>query len=129
MKVANWFGIGALLLAAGVAAQPVDKHGHAHEPKHGGIVSEYRNLELELVAKPDVIHLYVRETGGKSIDLSKARAKLTLLSGKDKQEVEMKPAGERLEAKGEFKVGRGTKAVAVVSNPGSRDATARFSLK
>lgn len=130
MNVARWIGIGLLLFGIGAKADQPDKHGHVHAPKHGGVVSEYRNLELELVAQADVIRLYVRETAsGKPIDVSKARAKLTLLTGKDKQEVEMAPAGDKLEAKGQFKVGKGTKAVAVVSNPGSRDATARFALK
>ena len=54
--------------------------------------------------------------------------KLTLLSGTDKQEIELKPAGDKLEATGSFKVGPGTKAVAVVTVAG-KPATARFTLK
>ncbi len=58
-----------------------------------------------------------------------AGAKLTLLSGAGKQEVQLKPAGgNKLEAVGTFKVGPGTQAVAVVTIDG-KPATARFSLK
>ena len=57
-----------------------------------------------------------------------ASAKITLLTGSEKQEIELKPAGNKLEATGSFKVGPGTKAVAVVTIAG-KAATARFSLK
>lgn len=52
----------------------------------------------------------------------------TLLTGAEKQEVELKPAGDKLEATGSFKVGPGTKAVAVMTING-KPATARFTLK
>jgi hypothetical protein len=53
---------------------------------------------------------------------------VTLLTGTEKQEVELKPAGDKLEATGSFKVGPGTKAVAVVT-VGGKPATARFTVK
>jgi hypothetical protein len=65
---------------------------------------------------------------GKPADVSKASAKLTLLSGKEKQEVELKPVVDKLEASGTFKVGPGTKAVAVVTVAG-KPATVRFTMK
>lgn len=107
-----------------------DKHAHAHEHEsmHGGLVVEVKDVDLELVAKPDVIQLHLRDHG-KPVDVTNGSAKLTLLSGTDKQEVELKPAGDRLEAKGSFKVGAGTKLVAVVTLPGKPSTTARFTLK
>jgi hypothetical protein len=45
-----------------------------------------------------------------------------------KQEIELKPAGDKLDAAGSFKVGPGTKAVAVVTIAG-KPAVARFTLK
>lgn len=101
--------------------------GHDHSPKHGGVVVEVKDMDFELVAKPSAIHLYLRGHG-KSPDLSKATAKVTLLTGTEKQEVELKPAGDKLEATGSFKVGPSTKAVAVVTVAG-KPATARFTLK
>ena len=100
---------------------------HDHKPLHGGVVVEVKDMDFELVAKPSAIQLYLRGHG-KSPDLSKATAKVTLLTGTEKQEVELKPVGDKLEATGSFKVGPGTKAVAVVTVSG-KPATARFTLK
>lgn len=94
---------------------------------HGGVVVEVRDMDYELVAKPEAIQLHVRDHG-KPADVSKASAKVTLLTGAEKQEVELQPAGDRLQATGSFKVGPGTKAVAVVTVNG-KAATARFTLK
>ena len=117
------------LVLAGSAFAAGDKHDHAHEhkPLHGGVVVEVKDMDYELVAKPTVIQLYLRDHG-KPADVSKASAKLTLLSGTEKQEVELKPVGDKLEASGSFKVGPGTKAVAVVT-VGGKPATARFTMK
>jgi len=103
-------------------------HGHEHKPLHGGIVTEVKDMDYELVAKPDTLQLHLRDHG-KAVDVSKASAKVTLLAGSEKMEVELKPAGEKLEARGVFKVTAGTKAVALVSLPGKSPATARFVLK
>ena len=117
------------LVLAGSAFAAEDKHDHAHEhkPLHGGVVVEVKDIDYELVAKPTAIQLHLRDHG-KPADVSKATAKITLLTGTEKQEVELKPAGDKLEATGSFKVGPGTKAVAVVTVAG-KPATARFTLK
>ncbi|MFC7459386.1 hypothetical protein [Hydrogenophaga defluvii] len=117
------------LTLASTAFAAGDKHDHAHEhkPLHGGVVVEIKDIDYELVAKPTVIQLHLRDHG-KPADVSKATAKVTLLSGTEKQEVELKPAGDKLEATGSFKVGAGTKAVAVVSVAG-KASTVRFSIK
>jgi hypothetical protein len=115
---------------AGSAFAAGDGHDHAHEhkPLHGGVVVEVKDVDYELVARPTTIQLHLRDHG-KPADLSKASARLTLLTGTEKQEVDLKPAGDKLEAAGTFKVGPGTKAVAVVTVPGKPAATARFILK
>ena len=113
------------LALAGSAFAAGDKHDH--KPLHGGVVVEVKDMDYELVAKPTMIQLHLRDHG-KAADLSKATAKLTLLTGTEKQEVELKPAGEKLEATGSFKVGPGTKAVAIVTVAG-KPSTARFTLK
>jgi hypothetical protein len=115
----------ALILSTAGAAMAAGSHDH--NPLHGGIVVEGKDLDYELVAKPDTIQLYLRDHG-KPIGMSKATAKITLLAGTEKQEVELKPAGDKLEAKGSFKVPAGTKAVAQV-NVGGKSSTARFVLK
>ena len=117
-----------MLMASGVVFA-ADKHDHGHEdkPLHGGLVTEIKDMNYELVAKPDVLQLYLRDHG-KPVDVSKATARITLLSGSDKQEVELRPSADRLEAKGSFKVMPGTKVVAQV-NLASKATTARFVLK
>lgn len=119
----------ALMLMASGVVFAADKHDHGHEdkPLHGGLVTEIKDMDYELVAKPDVLQLYVRDHG-KPVDVSKATAKITLLSGSDKQEIDLKPSGDKLEAKGSFKVAPGTKVVAQV-NLASKAATVRFVLK
>ena len=118
------------LTLAGTAFAAGDKHEHAHEhkPMHGGVVVEVKDMDYELVAKPTAIQLHLRDHG-KLADVSKASAKLTLLTGAEKQEVELKPVGNRLEATGSFKLGPGTKAVAVVTIAGKPAGTVRFALK
>ena len=120
----------AALAVAGSGQGAGDAHGHVNDqqPRHGGVVVEVRHLHYELVAQPAAIQLHVRDHG-KPMDISKASARLTLLTGADKQEVELKPAGDKLEAKGAFKIGPNSKAVVVVSIDGKVAGTARFALK
>ena len=115
----------ATLLAVTSLANASKDHDHA--PKHGGIVIEVKGIEYELVAKLDLIQLYVRDHG-KAVDVSKASAKLTLLTGAEKQEIELKPVDGKLEAKGSFKVAAGSKVVAAVT-VGTKTTAARFVLK
>jgi len=122
--------LASIVLALTGSAFAAGDHHHAgddHKPLHGGVVTATKLMDYELVAKPTVIHLYLRDHG-KAADVSKAIAKLTLLTGTEKQEVELKPAGDKLEATGSFKVGPGTKAVAVVTVAG-KPATVRFTMK
>jgi hypothetical protein len=102
-------------------------HDGDHKPMQGGVLTTVKDVDYELVAKPDVLQLYLRDHG-KAVDVSKATAKITLLSGADKQEVELKPIGDKLEAKGSFKITPGTKVVAQVNSAG-KTASARFVLK
>lgn len=116
----------AALLTGGNALAAGEDH---HKPQHGGILVEGKQADFELVAKPDLLQLYLSDHG-KKMDHSKASAKVTLLAGKDKQEVTLAPAGaDKLEAKGTFKVVPGTKVVAVVTNAGKSVGTARFEIK
>ena len=128
MKIQTLFAAVSLALAGSTFAAGKHEHGHEHKPLHGGVVVEVKDIDYELVAKATVIQLHLRDHG-KPSDISKASAKLTLLSGSEKQEVDLKPAGNKLEATGAFKVGPGTKAVAVVTLGGKALGTARFVLK
>ena len=102
-------------------------HDADHKPMQGGVLSTVKDVDYELVAKSDVLQLYVRDHG-KPVDVSKTTAKVTLLSGSEKQEVELKPIGDKLEAKGSFKISPGTKVVAQVISAG-KTSSVRFVLK
>jgi hypothetical protein len=119
-----------LALSTGVAATEKIHATDDARPKHGGIVSQSRNdIDFELVPKPDVLTLYVRDHG-KPVDTKGATGKIQLLLGTDKTEATLVPAGEnRLQAKGNFKVGKGMKAVATVQLSGKQPSTVRFSMK
>lgn len=117
-----------LTLAGSAFAAGNHQHGDDHQPRHGGVVAATKQMDFELVARPGTLQLYLRDHG-KPADASRASARLTLLSGADKQEVELQPAGGELEASGSFKVGPGTKVVAVVSLAGKPLGSARFVLK
>ena len=118
--------ITALALFSGTVAYAAGPHSHADKPLHGGVVAEARDIDFELVAQKDKLRLYLRDHG-KNMDVSNATATLTLLNGADKQEVALTPQGEWLGAAGDFKVAKGTKAVAVVKQAG-KTVTVRFVL-
>ena len=122
--------IGTLLLAASAAfpALAQDKQGDAHTPKYGGVVVETKAGDLELIAKSDRMLLYVSDHG-KPMNLTSASGKLTVFNGKEKTEAPLAMTGERLEARGAFKVGAGTKVLAEVSLNGKPAVSARFTLK
>lgn len=118
-----------LLLSTGPAlAAGNHEHGHEHKSLHGGMVVEAKDVDYEFVAKSDVLQLYLRYHG-KAVDVSKASAKATLLTGTEKQEVELKPNSEKLEAKGVFIVVAGTKVVVLVNLPDKSAATVRYVVK
>lgn len=104
------------------------EHAHDAKPAYGGVVSVVKDVNYELVAKPDTITLYVTDHG-KPVDTKDATATLTLLSASDKSEVKLAPAGEnKLQAKGTFKVEKGTKVIASVAT-GGKPQSVRFTLK
>lgn len=129
-----------LAATAALTAQARDDHhghdhghtgaAHAHEAKaaHGGVVAVVKDMNYELVARPDGIALYVSDHG-KPVDLKGASARLTLLSAQAKAEVPLAPAGDRLQGAGQPGVGAGTKAVALVTLAGQAPVTVKFSLK
>lgn len=117
----------AALLATG-APVAVATGDHDHRPTRGGVLVSGKEADYELVASATVLQLYVMDHG-KPKDIRQASARLTLLNAGQKQEVQLTPAGDRLEAKGSFPISAGTKVVAVVTDGGKTLGTARFTLK
>lgn len=117
-----------ITIAAAIALSGSAFAAGDHGPKHGGIFVETKALDFEVVARPDLIQVYVADHG-KTVKLDGAKGKVTLLNGSEKTEVELAPAGDKLEAKGGFKVAKGTKGIASVTLAGKSAATARFEVK
>jgi hypothetical protein len=60
---------------------------------------------MELVAKPELIVIHVSDHG-KPMKLTSATGKVTVFNGNDKTEAPLALIGDKLEAKGSFKLGR-----------------------
>ena len=116
----------ALLIASAITLPAFAADEHA--PKHGGIVVETKAGDLELVAKPELIVIHVSDHG-KPMKLTSGSGKVTVFNGNEKTEAPLALVGDKLEAKGSFKVGAGTKVLAEVSLNGKPAASARFTLK
>lgn len=119
----------AFSLVASSTAFAVGGHGDDHKPKFGGIVSESKAFDVELVAKPDLITVYLSDHG-KPMSAKGAKGKVTLLSGTDKAEADLAPAGDnKMQAKGNFNVAAGTKALVTITAEGKPLSSLRFTLK
>ena len=100
-----------------------------HKPKFGGIVAEGKAFDAEVVAKPDLITVYL-SAHGKPMSAKGAKGKVTLLTGTDKLDAELVAVGDtKLEAKGKFNVAAGTKGVVVITPEGKTASSLRFTIK
>jgi hypothetical protein len=119
----------AAAFALALPAVAADDHTHGAKPIHGGVVAEASDIEFELLAKADAITVYVRDHG-RALATQGATGKLTVLTGADKADAALTPAGDnKLEARGSFKVGPGSKLVATVNLQGRKPINVRFALK
>lgn len=117
--------IGIVSVAA-VASGAAVAHGDA-KPTHGGIVQTANDLSFELVAQADGATIFIVDHE-KPVAVAGATGKLTVLNGADKSEAELKPAGDRLEAKG-VKLASGSKVVASVIMADKKTVSLRFAIK
>ena len=102
-------------------------HGSGH-PRHGGIMQVANHVNFELVVEPNAATLYLVDHDA-PMPTQGMSGKMTILSGQEKTEVEIKPIdGNKLQATG-VKMGRGAKVVAVLNNVGGKTTTVRFAIK
>lgn len=128
MKIASLKTLSAAVLLSASVLLPTMAFAHGAAPaRHGGIVQSANDMTFELVMAADGAIVYVVDHE-KDHDAAKMSGKLTVLNGADKSEVELKPSGgNKLEAKG-VKLGKGAKAVAVLTEAG-KTTTVRFTVK
>ena len=126
MKLPAAFFLAAnLLITQSAWAGP----GHDHGPKYGGVVHKLHGVAYELVAKPDSLTVYVSDHD-KPVSTQGGQAEAVIYASNGKTRAKLLPAGNnRLEAKGNFKVGVGVRVALTVSLPGKSPANAHFSLK
>lgn len=128
-KMSPFIALTTLALSLATTSDALAVGSHDHSPKFGGIVAEGKAFDAELVAKPDLITVYVSDHG-KPMPTRGAKGKITMLIGVDKTKTELMPAGDnRMEAKGKFNVSRGTKAVIEITPEGKKPSTLRFAIK
>jgi len=118
--------LASLVIAAGIPLPALGADDHA--PKHGGLVIETKAGDLELVARSDSMTIHVSDHG-KPMKLTSGSGKVTIFNGNQKTDAPLALVGDKLEAKGSFKVGPGTKVLAEVSLNGKPAVAARFTLK
>ena len=114
----------AAMLATGLS--PAHAHGEA-KPKHGGVVQSAGDLSFELVPLADGAAIYI-EDHGQPLAPTGAGGKLTVLNGAEKSQAELKPAGDKLEARG-IKLASAAKVVASVTTAQKKTITVRFTIK
>lgn len=120
--------IGAALLALGTLTAPVAWAHGAAGPKHGGVVQVANDVSFELVGDADGATIYLVDHDA-PMPSAGITGKLTVLTGSQKTEAEVKPAGDnKLKATG-IKLASGAKVVAVLSNVAGQTATVRFTAK
>lgn len=121
----NLMAMLAVALAA-LSFTAAQAHGDA-KPKHGGIVQTANDVSFELVGLADGAAIYI-EDHDKPVATAGVSGKLTVLSGTDKSEAELKPAGDKLEAKG-IKLAPGSKVVASVTTANKKTVSLRFTVQ
>ena len=107
-------------LLVSTLAWSADKHG-GHEVEAGG-------FHVELVVKDRSLTLYVRDKADKPIDAKSVRASANVLSGKEKANLELSPAGEALKGDAPFSIAKDAKVVVTFSVGSGKKEQARFSL-
>ena len=77
------FNIRTVLVASliGLMAPAIAAPNHDLTPKYGGVVVETKVGDMEIVAKPTSIQIYIADHG-KAVNLEGAKAKVTLLDRK-----------------------------------------------
>ena len=128
LKPLNFFASIVITIASMGLGAGAFAGGPGHEATHGGIRVESKVMDIEIVAKTDVIQVYVSDHN-KPLKIDGAKAKVTLLNGTEKTEIDLLPAGDKFEARGAFKVSKGTKGIVLVSLAGKPGTTARFTVR
>ena len=127
MTPKNTLTVAFALLALNLPMAAAHAHAEHGKPQFGGVVAEAGEVQCEIVAKDGKITVHVSNHGN-PVDVSGASAKLTVLSGASRSEVELKPAGgDRLEGQGS--IASGAKLLINLQWPGKKPLQARAVMR
>ena len=120
-----------LFLATVLAlASPALAEGeHSHAGKHGGKIVDTGHHHMEIVVKDGSLEVYLAHEDGDAEDIKDAKAKATILSEGQKQEIDLVPdPANFLKGSGTFKAVKGTTIVVTLTMPGHKPEQARIKL-
>jgi len=104
MQTRNLLSITALLCALSLPTAAL-AHAEHGQPQFGGVVAEAGEAQFEVVGRDGKLVVHVTNHGA-PLDTVGATGKLTVLSGTNKQDIQLKPAGgNRLEGAGSYAAG------------------------
>jgi hypothetical protein len=104
MQTRNLLSITALLCALSLPTAAL-AHAEHGQPQFGGVVAEAGEAQFEVVGRDGKLVVHVTNHGA-PLDTVGATGKLTVLSGANKQDIQLKPAGgNRLEGAGSYAAG------------------------
>ena len=122
-KLLMMLALGATTLACG----PVIAHGDG-KPQYSGILQMVDDMSFELVVRADSAELYLGDHGEK-VPTANMTGKLTVLSGTNKSEAKLEPAGgHKFEARA-VKIAKGDKVIALVTSADKKTTSVRFVIK
>ncbi|MBK7900698.1 MAG: hypothetical protein IPJ99_15525 [Betaproteobacteria bacterium] len=127
MRLKNTLTVALALCALNLPMAPAHAHAEHGKPQFGGVVAEAGEVQFEIVGKDGRVTVHVSNHGN-PVDVSGASAKLTVLSGADRSEVELKPVGgDRLEGQGS--IASGAKLLVTLQWPGKKPLQGRAVMR
>ena len=127
MRLKNTLTVALALCALNLPMAPAHAHAEHGKPQFGGVVAEAGEVQFEIVGKDGRVTVHVSNHGN-PVDVSGASAKLTVLSGADRSEVELKPVGgDRLEGQG--RIASGAKLLVTLQWPGKKPLQGRAVMR
>lgn len=113
-------------LPASVSAHSDEHFDHVKTP-HGGQMRMAGPFHLELVVARDELVVYVGDHADADIPTAGASGRATVVTGKDKVEVPLAPAGgNTLKGRAPFELQKKTQVTVRVSVPGRGEGEAKF---
>lgn len=110
------------------AAQAQHKHGHAHleKGKNGGQMTEAGDYHVELLAKGDVVEVYVSDHDDKPVAIAGYKGLAILSAGGKSQRVALEVAEGKLTGKAAVTLPAQPKGVVQITPPNGRTVSAKF---